>query len=83
MTMFSERFKTTFNGTRLFLTATFLWVALASTLAVQAQTSDARMPTAIESGIDTNIKPGDDFFGFANGAWFKATEIPAGKARCR
>ena len=79
--MFSERFKTTFNGTRLFLTATFLLIALASTLAVQAQTSEVRMPTAIESGIDTNIKPGDDFFGFANGAWLKATEIPAGKAR--
>ncbi len=35
----------------------------------------------LESGVDANIKPGDDFFAYANGAWLKATEIPAGKER--
>src|SRR4029079_12150242 len=30
---------------------------------------------------DTGIKPGDDFFGYANGAWLKATVLPAGKNR--
>ena len=29
------------------------------------------------SGMDTSVKPGDDFFEYANGAWFKRTEIPA------
>lgn len=34
-----------------------------------------------ESGVDASIAPGDDFFAYANGAWLKANEIPAGKAR--
>ena len=28
------------------------------------------------AGIDPTVKPGDDFFGYANGAWIKATPIP-------
>src|ERR1700749_4722918 len=27
--------------------------------------------------IDTTVKPGDDFFQYANGAWLKAHPIPA------
>jgi len=29
------------------------------------------------AGMDKSIDPGDDFFDYANGAWLKATEIPA------
>ncbi len=29
------------------------------------------------SGMDTTVRPGDDFFEYADGAWFKRTEIPA------
>jgi len=29
------------------------------------------------AGIDRSVAPGDDFFGYANGAWVKATPIPA------
>lgn len=32
---------------------------------------------ALASHIDSTIKPGDDFFMFANGKWFKANPIPA------
>ena len=32
-------------------------------------------------GVDATIKPGDDFFAYANGDWLKATTIPAGKER--
>ncbi|MBW7935179.1 MAG: M13 family peptidase, partial [Gemmatimonadaceae bacterium] len=32
------------------------------------------------AGMDTTVAPGDDFNGFTNGGWFKATEIPADKA---
>jgi putative endopeptidase len=34
-----------------------------------------------EGGVDTSIRPGDDFFAYANGDWLKATDIPAGKLR--
>jgi predicted metalloendopeptidase len=29
------------------------------------------------AGIDRSVKPGDDFFDYANGAWIKVNEIPA------
>src|SRR5262245_31906993 len=28
------------------------------------------------TGVDRGVRPGDDFFAFANGAWDKATPIP-------
>src|SRR6187431_662828 len=28
------------------------------------------------TGIDRSVRPGDDFFAYANGAWDKATPIP-------
>ena len=28
------------------------------------------------AGMDRSVAPGDDFFGYANGAWLKSTEIP-------
>ncbi|HEV7384617.1 MAG TPA: peptidase M13, partial [Phenylobacterium sp.] len=33
------------------------------------------------SGMDTSIKPGDDFFGYANGKWAARTEIPSDRTR--
>jgi len=36
---------------------------------------------APEAGVDASVRPGDDFFAFANGAWLAATEIPPGKER--
>jgi putative endopeptidase len=38
-------------------------------------------PSFAESGVDANIHPGDDFFAYANGAWLKGAEIPAGSER--
>src|SRR4051812_45804292 len=32
-------------------------------------------------GMDANIAPGDDFFGYANGTWDRSTQIPADKSR--
>src|SRR6266480_2000900 len=29
------------------------------------------------TGMDRSVDPGDDFFGYTNGAWFKSAEIPA------
>jgi putative endopeptidase len=33
------------------------------------------------SGMDRSVKPGDDFFRYANGAWFDRTQIPADRVR--
>jgi putative endopeptidase len=32
------------------------------------------------AGIDKTVKPGNDFFSFANGTWVKSTEIPADRS---
>jgi putative endopeptidase len=32
------------------------------------------------SGMDTAVKPGDDFFRYADGAWYDRTEIPADRS---
>jgi predicted metalloendopeptidase len=37
--------------------------------------------TNLENTVDAKIKPGDDFFAYANGAWLAAARIPAGKDR--
>lgn len=34
---------------------------------------------SLEHEVDTGVKPGDDFFAYANGKWLKSTEIPEGK----
>ena len=73
------------------MTAGILGAALAA-LVVAAAVPLPRSATAaqrihgvrtskLEAGVDTSIKPGDDFFSYANGSWLKATVIPAGKER--
>ena len=37
-------------------------------------------PDALASHIDSTIKPGNDFFMFANGKWFKQNPIPANES---
>ena len=32
------------------------------------------------TGMDRSIRPGDDFFGFANGSWVQHTQIPADRS---
>ena len=32
------------------------------------------------AGMDRSIDPGDDFFAFTNGSWYKATEIPGDRS---
>ncbi len=40
-------------------------------------TKEAEAPDALVSHIDSTIKPGDDFFLYANNKWFKNNPIPA------
>jgi putative endopeptidase len=37
--------------------------------------------TPAAPGIDRSVRPGDDFYTFANGPWLKATALPAGRPR--
>jgi predicted metalloendopeptidase len=56
-----------------------LSLAFPSLTVLSAQTSHGS--TGIDvSGMDRSIKPGDDFFGYANGTWLKNTDIPADKS---
>jgi putative endopeptidase len=46
----------------------------------------AEAPKALVSGIDTagmdtTVRPGDDFFAYVNGTWINETEMPADKGR--
>jgi putative endopeptidase len=70
--------------TRLALTAAALLVAatssgtLAGTLIAKPASTDGHGLDL--TAIDHSVKPGDDFFAFANGAWLKRTMIPADRA---
>jgi putative endopeptidase len=66
---------------RVVLTALLVTLLCGFTLSVPAQTADDRASSSLDSGTDASVKPGDDFFAYANGAWLKATDIPAGKGR--
>jgi predicted metalloendopeptidase len=46
-----------------------------------AQAPGARKTTNLETTVDSNTRPGDDFFAYANGGWLRTTQIPAGKDR--
>ncbi len=59
---------------------------LASSTAALAQSTDASKPKYGTWGVDytsmdKSVKPGDDFFGYAEGSWLKATEIAPDKSR--
>ena len=55
--------------------------AVLSFFAVSAQQASAPETHGITvANIDRSVKPGDDFYRFANGAWISRTEIPPDRA---
>src|SRR5579863_9646457 len=47
-------------------------------LAAMAQDAPKQETHGIATAnMDTSVKPGDDFYQYANGSWIKRTEIPA------
>src|SRR5437762_2486799 len=69
---------------RHFVCSLVLLCLLAVTTSCKSTSSTA--PTSPASsgidlaGMDKSVAPGDDFNGYANGGWLKATPIPADKA---
>jgi predicted metalloendopeptidase len=57
-----------------------LALASASVLVAAPNPTPSASPGLDLSGIDRGVRPGEDFFAHANGAWLKATEIPADRA---
>ncbi|HLP16014.1 MAG TPA: M13 family metallopeptidase [Bacteroidota bacterium] len=54
-----------------------LFLALFFFAAQISTAADTRSADPLVSHIDASVKPGDDFFLYANGAWFKQHPIPA------
>jgi putative endopeptidase len=67
------------------LLATALVSALAGCIVTPALAADATTADSASVGIDLSyidhsVKPGDDFFSYANGAWVKTAQIPADRS---
>ncbi len=60
--------------------ATVLALSVPAALAAAPNPTPSASPGLDLSGIDRTVPPGADFFAHANGAWLKATEIPADRA---
>ncbi|OUJ70208.1 M13 family metallopeptidase [Hymenobacter crusticola] len=66
---------------RTFILSSLLAVTSAvSAQAQQAYSVKAQRTFLDQTTIDRTVKPGDDFFSYANGGWVKANEIPATEA---
>src|SRR4029079_6433838 len=60
-----------------------LGVALAAACAPghpEAPTAAARASGVDRAGMDPSVRPGDDFYAYANGGWIKTHEIPPDRA---
>ena len=70
------------GGSRLRLGRSF-WAAALGVASLAAGPSACAEPhgSGLEASVDSTVAPGDDFFAYANGAWLKATSIPAGRER--
>lgn len=64
----------------------FQWLAAAALACLVAcngtgtKNDSANRPAFDKSGMDTTIRPGDDFFSYVNGTWIKNTSIPDDKS---
>lgn len=56
-------------------------LACALILAISVDSAHAQPQPVVETGVDASIRPGDDFFAYANGGWLQATQIPDGSPR--
>jgi predicted metalloendopeptidase len=64
----------------LLLGATVALTASRPVRVLAAQTRPAPRPALDTAGMDRSVKPGDNFFRYANGTWLERTEIPADRS---
>jgi predicted metalloendopeptidase len=62
-----------------FLVAAIALTASGSSASLMAQGAGPT-PGLDRAGMDPSVKPGDDFFAYANGTWLKRTDIPADRS---
>ncbi|HZZ67555.1 MAG TPA: M13 family metallopeptidase [Phenylobacterium sp.] len=63
------------------LSAAFVLAAMAASAQTAAPSLVNTHPAGLDlAGMDRNVKPGDDFFAYANGHWLATTEIPADRS---
>jgi predicted metalloendopeptidase len=63
------------------LSAAFVLAAMAASAQPAAPSLVNTHPAGLDlAGMDRSVKPGDDFFAYANGHWLATTEIPADRS---
>ncbi len=63
-----------------FFRATALVVIFAFVVFLIASATPVAQNTSAQDDMDHSIKPGDDFYRYANGGWLKTATIPAGRS---
>jgi putative endopeptidase len=75
------RVSSTFTHTLIACQIAFTLIAIP---AAQGQGSDSAKPAShgiVPANMDRTVKPGDNFYEYANGGWIKKTEIPPDRSR--
>ena len=67
------------KNTYLLLVTVFAVCAIPSAIHAQQASTSTTHGIAV-ANIDTSVKPGDDFYHYANGAWIQRTQIPPDRA---
>ena len=62
-----------------FRIATLIITSASTAFIVAVPTSICQNPNTPIMDIDRSVKPGDDFYRYANGDWLKTVTIPAGQ----
>lgn len=64
-----------------FRVKTIATTLIATALAIAGLAAGRAHGASADAGVDSSIRPGDDFYGYANGGWIAATSLPAGVSR--
>ena len=69
-----------YGRTSMSLLRTKARVAVFATAVLLTAATPLVAQSAKENGMDASVRPGDDFYRYANGEWLRATAIPAGQS---